>query len=107
MSHPRRVQMMDCHTPFLRIHTRAEHGGGAEQHTHRSGVHGIYHRLPRLVGLALLNEAHLAWRYAVILRQFALDFRIDVFVSDLVEKDGSYKLKMRTIWTGVNGMFLL
>lgn len=32
---------------------------------------------------------------------------IDVFVSDLVEKDGSYKLKMRTIWTGVNGMFLL
>ena len=78
MSHPRRVQMMDCHTPFLRIHTRAEHGGGAEQHTHRSGVHGIYHRLPRLVGLALLNEAHLAWRYAVVLRQFALDFRIDV-----------------------------
>ena len=78
MSHPRRVQMMDCHTPFLRIHTRAEHGGGAEQHTHRSGVHGIYHRLPRLVGLALLNEAHLAWRYTVVLRQFALDFRIDV-----------------------------
>ena len=32
---------------------------------------------------------------------------IDVFVSDLVEKDGSYKLKMRTIWIGVNGMFLL
>ena len=75
---PRRVQMMDCHTPFLRVHTRAEHGGGAEQHAHRSGVHGIYHRLPRLVGLALLNEAHLAWRYAVTLRQFALDFRIDV-----------------------------
>jgi len=75
---PRRVQMMDCHTPFLRIHTRAEHGGRAEQHTHRPCVHGVYHRLPRLIGLALLNEAHLAWRYAVVLRQFALDFRIDV-----------------------------
>jgi len=75
---PRRVQMMDCDTPFLRVHTRAEHGGGAEQHAHRPGVHGIYHRLPRLVGLALLNESYLAWRYAVILRHLALDFRIDV-----------------------------
>ena len=78
MSHPRRIEMMNCHTPFLCVHTRSEHGGGAEQHTHRPGVHGIYHRLPSLVGLALLNEAHLAWRYAVVLRQFALDFRIDV-----------------------------
>ena len=75
---PRRIKMMNCHTPFLCVHTRSEHGGGAEQHTHRPGVHGIYHRLPSLVGLALLNEAHLAWRYAVVLRQFALDFRIDV-----------------------------
>ena len=75
---PRRIEMMDSHTPFLGVHTRSEHRGRAEQHTHRPGVHGVYHRLPRLVGLALLNEAHLAWRYAVILRQFALDFRIDV-----------------------------
>ena len=75
---PRRIKMMNCHTPFLCVHTRSEHGGGAEQHTHRPGVHGIYHRLPSLVGLALLNEAHLAWRYAVVLRQLALDFRIDV-----------------------------
>ena len=29
--------------------------GRAEQHTHRPGVHGVYHRLPRLVGLALLK----------------------------------------------------
>ena len=78
MSHPRRIEMMNCHTPFLCVHTRSEHGGGAEQNTHRSGIHGVYHRLPSLVGLALLNEAHLAWRYAVILRQLALDFRIDV-----------------------------
>ena len=78
MSHPRCIEMMDCHTPFLSVHARAEHGGGTEQHTHRPGVHGIYHRLPRLVGLALLNEAHLAGRYAVVLRQLALDFRIDV-----------------------------
>ncbi|EEZ24562.1 hypothetical protein HMPREF0101_03538 [Bacteroides fragilis] len=70
--------MMDSHTPFLGVHTRSEHRGRAEQHTHRPGVHGVYHRLPRLVGLALLNEAHLAWRYTVVLRQFALDFRIDV-----------------------------
>ena len=78
MSHPRRIEMMDSHTPFLGVHTRSEHRGRAEQHTHRPGVHGVYHRLPRLVGLALLNEAHLAWRYTVVLRQFALDFRIDV-----------------------------
>src|SRR5699024_8623887 len=75
---PRRIEMMDSHTPFLGVHTRSEHRGRAEQHTHRPGVHGVYHRLPRLVGLALLNEAHLAWRYTVVLRQFALDFRIDV-----------------------------
>ena len=75
---PRRIEMMNCHTPFLCVHTCSEHGGGAEQHTHRSGIHGVYHRLPSLVGLALLNEAHLAWWYAVILRQLSLDFRIDV-----------------------------
>ena len=75
---PRCIKVMDSHTPFLCVHTRSEHGGGAEQHTHRSGIHGVYHRLPSLVGLALLNEAHLAWRYAVVLRQLALDFRIDV-----------------------------
>ncbi len=32
----------------------------------------------RLVVLALLNEAHLAWRYSVVLYQLALDFRIHV-----------------------------
>ena len=48
-----------------------------DRHTHRPGVHGAYHRLPRLVGLAILNEAHLAWRYTVVLRQFALD--LDVY----------------------------
>ena len=66
---PRRIQMMDGDTPFLRIHARSEHGGGTEQHAHRSGVHGVYHRLARLVGLALLNETHLACRDAVVLRQ--------------------------------------
>ena len=70
--------MMDSHTPFLGVNTRSEHRGRAEQHTHRPGVHGVYHRLPLLVGLALLNEAHLAGRHTVVLRQFALDFRIDV-----------------------------
>ena len=75
---PRRIQMMDGDTPFLRIHARSEHGGGTEQHAHRSGVHGVYHRLARLVGLALLNEAHLACRYAVILRQFPLYLAVHV-----------------------------
>ena len=75
---PRRIQMMDGDTPFLRIHARSEHGGGTEQHAHRSGVHGVYHRLARLVGLALLNEAHLACRYAVVLRQLPLYLTVHV-----------------------------
>ncbi len=78
MSHPRRIQMMNGDTPFLSVHTRAEHRGRAEQNAHRPGVHGVYNRLPRLVGLALLNEADFIRRYAVVLRQFAFDFRIDV-----------------------------
>ena len=69
---------MDCDTPFLRVHTRSEHGGGAEQHAHRSGVHGVYHPLACLVGLALLNEAHLACRDAVVLRQFPLYLAVHV-----------------------------
>ena len=28
---PRRIKMMNCHTPFLCVHTRSEHGGGAER----------------------------------------------------------------------------
>jgi len=75
---PRRIQMMDGDTPFLRVHTCSEHGGGTEQHTHRSGVHGIYHRLACLVGLALLNEAHLACRDAVVLRQLPLYLAVHV-----------------------------
>ena len=69
---------MDRHAPFLRVHTRSEHGGGTEQHTHRPGIHGLYHRLARLVGLALLNEADFAGRYAVLLRQFPLDLAVHV-----------------------------
>ena len=78
MSHPRCIKVMDCHTPFLRVHARSEHTCGAEQHTHRPGVHGIYHRLTSLVGLALLNEAHLTCRYAVVLRQFPLYLAVHV-----------------------------
>ena len=40
---PRRIQMMDCDTPFLRVHTRSEHGSGTEQHAHRSGEIGRAH----------------------------------------------------------------
>ena len=69
---------MDCNTPFLRVHTRSEHACGAEQHAHSPGVHGVYHRLARLVGLALLNEAHLACRYAVVLRQLPLYLAVHV-----------------------------
>ena len=69
---------MNSHTPFLRVHTRSEHTRGAEQHPHRSGVHGIYHRLACLVGLALLNEADFIRRYAVVLRQLPLDFAVHV-----------------------------
>ena len=70
--------MMDCDTPFLRVHTRSEHGSGTEQHAHRSGVHGVYHPLACLVGLALLNEAHLACRDAVVLRQLPLYLAVHV-----------------------------
>ena len=69
---------MNGDTPFLCVHSRSEHTCGAEQHTYRSGVHRLYHRFSRLVRLALLNEAHLVCRYAVVLRQLAFDFRIDV-----------------------------
>ncbi|TSE50845.1 hypothetical protein EH215_04283 [Phocaeicola vulgatus] len=69
---------MDCDTPFLRVHTRSEHGSGTEQHAHRSGVHGVYHPLACLVGLALLNEAHLACRDAVVLRQLPLYLAVHV-----------------------------
>ena len=75
---PRRIEVMDSNTPFLRVYARSEHGGGTEQHAHRPGVHGIYYRLACLVGLALLNEAHLACRYAVILRQFSLYLAVHV-----------------------------
>ena len=51
---------------------------GTEQHAHRSGVHGVYHRFACLVGLALLNEAHLACRDAVVLRQLPLYLAIYV-----------------------------
>ena len=75
---PRCIEVMDCHTPFLRIHARSEHTRRAEQHAHRPGVHGVYHRLACLVSLALLNEAHLACRYAVVLRQFPLYLAVHV-----------------------------
>ena len=75
---PRCIEVMDGDTPFLRVHARSEHTRGAEQHTHRPGVHGVYHRLARLVGLALLNEADFVCRYAVVLRQLAFYLRIDI-----------------------------
>ena len=78
MSHPRRIKMMDRHAPFLRVHARSEHTRGAEEHTHRPGIHGLYHRLACLVGLALLNEADFAGRYAVVLRQLPLDLAVHV-----------------------------
>ena len=65
---PRRIEMMNCHTPFLCVHTRSEHGGGAEQNTHRSGIHGGDHRLTCLFRLALLYEAYFRSRYAVRFR---------------------------------------
>ena len=70
--------MMDGDTPLLRIDARAEHGGGAEEHTHRSLIHGGYHRLACLVRLALLYEAYLMARDAVVLHQLALDLRVDI-----------------------------
>ena len=76
MSHPRRIEVMDGNSPPLGVHARAEHTRRAEQHTHRPGVHGIYHRLPSLVGLALLYEADFACWDAVVLHQFALDFGV-------------------------------
>src|SRR5574344_2610594 len=75
---PRCIQMMDGDTPFLRVHARSEHRGGTKQYTHRPGVHGVYHCFASLVRLALLNEAHLACRYAVILRQFSLYLAVHV-----------------------------
>ena len=75
---PRRIKMMDRHAPFLCVHARSEHTRGAEEHTHRPGIHGIYHRLACLVGLALLNEADFAGRYAVVLRQLPLYLAVHV-----------------------------
>ena len=75
---PRCIKMMNSHTPFLRVHTRSEHTRGTEQHTHRSGVHGVYHRLASLVRLALLNKAHLACRNAVVLHQLPLYLAVHV-----------------------------
>ena len=72
------IQMMDSHTPFLCVHTRSEHTCRAEQHTHRTFVHGGYHRFACLLVLAFLNEADFRSGYAVILRQLTLDFGIDI-----------------------------
>ena len=69
---------MDGHTPLLRIDTCAQHGGGAEKHTHRPFIHGGYHRLACLVRLALLYEAYLMARDAVVLHQFAFYLAVHV-----------------------------
>ena len=69
---------MDGDTPLLRIDARAEHGGGAEEHTHRSLIHGGYHRLACLVRLALLYEAYLMARDTVVLHQLAFYLGIDI-----------------------------
>jgi len=73
---PRRVEVMDGDSPPLGVHARAEHTRRAEQHTHMTLVHRLYHRLPRLLVLALLNEADFACGYAVVLHQFAFDFGV-------------------------------
>lgn len=41
-------------------------------------IHRCYHRLSRTLVLAFLDEAYLRGRYAVVLYQLALDFRIHV-----------------------------
>ena len=84
MSHPRRVEMMHRHGTLLGIHTRAEHGSGAEEHAHPPIVHRLDDRPLRLLVLELLYETYLVRKDAVVLHQLALDFRVDTPLSGLV-----------------------
>ena len=81
---PRRIKMMERNRPFLRVHARSEHTRRAEQHPHLTFVHGIYHRLASLVGLALLNETYLACRNTVVLNQLAFNFAVHAPFSRLI-----------------------
>ena len=64
---PRRIEMMHRDGSFLRIDTRAEHRGRAEDNPHFALVHRVDNGLARLLVLALLNEANLRGGDAVIL----------------------------------------
>ena len=57
MSHPRGVEVMHRHRPFLGVYARSEHGGRTEYDTYFSLVHRVDDGLASLFVLALLNEA--------------------------------------------------
>ncbi len=74
---PGTIEMMNRHSPFLGVYASTQHRCGAEQNSHTSFVHGSDDGLPCLLVLALLYEAYLVGRDAVVLHQFPLDFGID------------------------------
>ena len=75
---------MDRYRSLLGVHARAEHGCRAENDTDVAAVHGLYHRFLGFLILAFLDEANLRGRDAVILHEFAFDFRVHVPFARLV-----------------------
>ena len=96
---------MDGHASFLRIDTRAQHFGGAEQHTDAPLVHRLNHRLALLLGLGFLNEAYLVFGDAVVFDQFALDFAVRVPLVRLVRTQVA-EHELRALMFGISVVIL-
>ena len=81
---PRRVEMMHRHGTLLGVHTRAEHGGGAEEHAYPPVVHRIDDRFLAFLVLELLYKTYLMGRDAVVLHELALDFAVNAPLPGLI-----------------------
>lgn len=80
---PGNLKMMHRHRPLLGVHTCAEHGSRAEQHTHPAAVHVRKELLSRPLGLGALDKLYLVRRNTEP-HQFVLDVGVDVPLIRLV-----------------------
>lgn len=70
--------MMDGHGALLRIDSRSQFLGGAEQETDAPGVHIAEQFLACIVAICFLNELYLFFRDIMVFHEFAPYLTVDV-----------------------------
>lgn len=75
---------MDSHRALLRINSRSQFLGGAEQETDAAGVHIAEQFLACVVAICLLNELYLLFRDIMVFYKFAPYLAVDVPLVGLI-----------------------